>query len=50
MAKAEILIVEDDWIVAEDIKNSLKTLGFSVLDSVSSGEKAIKTIEKGLTK
>jgi CheY-like chemotaxis protein len=42
MAKAQILIVEDDWIVAEDIQTSLKKLGFSVSAIVPSGEEALK--------
>jgi hypothetical protein len=29
MAKAEILIVEDDGVVARDIQNRLKNLGFA---------------------
>ena len=41
MAKALILIVEDDGIVARDIQNRLKSLGFEVTASVSSGEEAI---------
>ncbi len=41
MAKALILIVEDDRIVARDIQNRLKNLGFEVTASVSSGEEAI---------
>ncbi len=45
MAKIKILIVEDESIVAKDIQNSLKKLGYSVMGSVSSGEKAIEEIE-----
>ena len=46
MAKANILIVEDNLIVAEDIKNSLNSLGYSVSDIVSYGEKVIKKVEE----
>ncbi len=46
MSKAQILIVEDDQIVAEDIKNCLENFGFSVAGIVSSGKKAIKKIEE----
>lgn len=46
MTKARILIVEDDRIVAEDIKISLEKLGFGVLNIVSSGEEALEIIDK----
>lgn len=42
MAKAKIMIVEDDRIVAEDIQASLKKLGYAVSATVSFGEEAIK--------
>ena len=42
MAKAKILVVEDDAIVAKDIQYQLKSWGFSVPAIVSSGEKAIQ--------
>ena len=45
MSKAQILVVEDDGIVAKDIKNSLKKLGFSVSAIVSYGEEAIEKVE-----
>ncbi len=45
MAKIKILIVEDESIVAKDIQNSLKKLGYSVIGTISSGEKAIEEIE-----
>ncbi len=41
MAKAQILVVEDDRIVGEDIKESLQGLGFGVPGIVASGEEAI---------
>ena len=46
MAKPNILVVEDESIVAKDIQNSLKNLGYSVTTVVPSGEKAIKEIEE----
>ncbi len=46
MAKAQILIVEDDWIVAEDIQTSLKKLGFSVSAIVPSGNEAIMKVKE----
>ncbi len=43
---ANILIVEDESIVALDIKDKLERLGYNVLAIVSSGEKAIEEIMK----
>lgn len=45
MAKIKILVVEDESIVAKDIQNSLKKLGYLVPNTVNSGEKAIEEIE-----
>lgn len=42
MARARILIVEDNAVVAEDIQNSLEKFGFDVCATVPSGEKAIQ--------
>ncbi|MDR4505988.1 MAG: response regulator [Candidatus Scalindua sp.] len=47
MAKAKIMIVEDEWITAEDIKMSLESLGYTVTSVSSSGEEAIQNAEKG---
>jgi CheY-like chemotaxis protein len=44
---ANILIVEDEEIVAMDIKDMLTDLGYNVQGMASSGEEAIKEIEKG---
>ncbi|MBD2043448.1 ATP-binding protein [Microcoleus sp. FACHB-672] len=44
MAKASIIIVEDERIIALDLKNSLKNLGYAVEAIVSSGEKAIEKV------
>lgn len=46
MAKANILIVEDDGIVALDIDRRLKNLGYSVAAIVSSGKEAIKKVKE----
>ena len=43
---ANILIVEDESIVALDVKDKLERLGYNVLAIVSSGEKAIEEIMK----
>ena len=45
MPKAHILIVEDDWIVAEDTKITLKKLGFGLSGIVTSGEESLKKVE-----
>ncbi len=46
MKKKQILIVEDEWIVAQDIKMSLQKLGYTVSGVVSSGEEAISKVEE----
>ncbi len=46
MAKAKILIVEDESIIAKDIQSSLKGLGYDVTAIVNSGDKAIKELEE----
>jgi PAS domain S-box-containing protein len=45
MATTQILIVEDESIVAEHIRRNLEHLGYSVSSVVSSSEKAIKEVE-----
>jgi PAS domain S-box-containing protein len=42
MSKKQILVVEDESIVAEDIKRCLENLGYAVSAVVNSGEGAIK--------
>ena len=42
MAAKHILVVEDETIVAEDIKNRLEKLGYSVTFVVSSGDEAVE--------
>lgn len=42
--KAKILIVEDESIVALNIKNRLESLGYEVVDTVTSGEAAINIV------
>ena len=42
MAKAKILVVEDEGIIAKDIRNSLKSLGYAVLAVAFSGEEAVE--------
>ncbi|MBM4240927.1 MAG: response regulator [Euryarchaeota archaeon] len=46
MAKVKIIVVEDERIAAEDIKDGLESLGYTVTAVVSSGKDAIKTAEE----
>lgn len=46
MSKTNILIVEDESIIAKDIQNSLKKLGYTIAGICSSGEDAVKTAEE----
>lgn len=46
MPGAQVLILEDDRITAEDIRLSLGNLGYSVLGIASSGEEAIKKAQE----
>jgi NarL family two-component system response regulator LiaR len=46
MKQTQILVVEDEVIVAEDIRRSLQNLGYSVPSVVSSGEMAVKKVEE----
>jgi PAS domain S-box-containing protein len=46
MASARILLVEDEPIIALDIKAMLESIGYEVLDVVDSGEKAITKTEE----
>ena len=39
-----VLIVEDESIVAEDIRYTLEHIGFAVSAMVSSGERAIEAV------
>ena len=41
MADTKILIVEDEGLVADDIKQTLGNLGYAVAGVVTSGEKAV---------
>ncbi|MCD6185632.1 MAG: response regulator [Deltaproteobacteria bacterium] len=41
MSNLKILVVEDEAIVARDLKNSLENLGYEVTDVVASGEEAV---------
>lgn len=45
MEEIKILIVEDEFIVANDIRNSLHAMGYVVTGIAASGEKAIRKAE-----
>ena len=45
MGKAKILVVEDQNIVALNIRNKLKNLGYTVPSTAASGEEAIRKAE-----
>lgn len=45
MSQRQILIVEDEWIVAESVKFSLQKLEYGVSDIVCSGDEAIRRVE-----
>jgi len=47
MAKAHILIVEDESIIALDIKSTLENLGYAVMGIVASGAEAIRIAGEG---
>jgi CheY-like chemotaxis protein len=44
MPKIKILVVEDESLVAKDIQNMLRGLGYDVLDVLSTGEEAIAAL------
>lgn len=46
MAKAKILVVEDEVIISKDIQQSLKKLGYDVCGVTNTGEKAIELVEE----
>ncbi len=46
MSKARIMIVEDEWTIAEEIKMVLESFEYTVTSMSSSGEEAIQNAEK----
>ena len=46
MTKAEVIIVEDEIIIAADLRNELQNLGYSICSFATSGGKAIRTAEQ----
>ncbi len=43
MKRPRIMIVEDEWIIANDIKNCLVDLGYMVTSIVATGQEAVST-------
>jgi CheY-like chemotaxis protein len=43
---AKILVVEDEWIVADQLCGNLRKMGYLVVPPVSSGEEAIQKIDE----
>ena len=48
MSTMNVFIVEDENIVAKDIEQSLKKLGYNVVGIASSGEKVKELLEAGV--
>ncbi len=48
MEKIKILIVEDEPIIAVDLKRSLQKMGYQVINMVESGEEALESIHQNL--
>ena len=46
MARPQILVVEDERIIAQNIQNILNNLGHGISGLVSSGKAAIKKVEE----
>ncbi|MCR4290444.1 MAG: response regulator [Candidatus Scalindua sp.] len=46
MTNAKIMIVEDEWILAEDTQNKLQDLGYVVSSMASTGNEAIQKAEE----
>lgn len=46
MTKAKIMIVEDEWIAAEDTQNKLQDMGYAVSALASTGKEAILKAEE----
>ncbi len=45
MSNARIMVVEDEWAVADDLKLILQSLGYTVTSVSSTGEEAIQKAE-----
>jgi len=45
MNSEKIMVVEDEWIVADQICNNLREFGYTVCSTASTGEEAIRKVE-----
>lgn len=48
MEPIKVLIVEDQWLIAQDIKIKLEDHNFKIIDMVTSGEKALEVVESAV--
>jgi len=48
LAKARVLVVEDEALVARDLVSLVKSLGYEVTDLVQNGEAVVQSVEKNL--
>lgn len=48
MSDYKVLVVEDEFLVAADIEESLEILGYKVVGTVATGKAAIENVEKNL--
>jgi len=46
MSGGKILVVEDEWVVADQVCRSLKDLGYTVCGAASTGDEAIRMVEE----
>jgi response regulator RpfG family c-di-GMP phosphodiesterase len=46
MKSERIMVVEDEWVIADQLCRSLKDLGYTVCSTASTGEEAIKMAEE----
>ena len=46
MNSEKILVVEDEWVVAEQLCRSLKDIGYTVCSTASTGDEAIRMVEE----
>ncbi|MHA2297130.1 MAG: response regulator [Candidatus Hodarchaeales archaeon] len=46
MSKTQVLVVEDEFLVAEGIKHTLRKLGYDTMDTVAYGEEAVDKVAK----
>ena len=46
MNSSKIMVVEDEWIVADQLCNNLKELGYMISSTASTGDEAIRNVEE----